>query len=104
MVFLTTIPTRRNDGSRVSQAELAGITKSLYDRFGGCTVQPGVTGHWIEAGRHYQDDNLLVTVACDSDRLAEAETVVRQIGRQLEQKAMWFEVRYFDGPRILRIE
>jgi hypothetical protein len=36
--------------------------------------------------------------------LAEAEEAVRRIGRQLGQKAMYFEVRYYDGIRFLRID
>lgn len=105
MVFITLIPTRRNDGSPVGHDEQQEILRGLWTRFGGLTIEGSVAGHWIDDrdGRHYQDECLRVSVACEPDRLAEAEAEVRAIGERLGQQAMYFEVRYFDGVRFLRM-
>jgi hypothetical protein len=106
MKWTTLIPIRRNDGRPVSRAELRRIKVSIWDTFNGATFDGPVTGHWIDAtdGRHYQDDSIRVTVVCENERLAEAEELVRQIGKRLGQKAMYFEVQYFDGVRFLRTD
>jgi len=103
--FITLIPTCRNDGSPVSEAEQQAILADLWQQFGGVTVESTATGHWLdtEGGQHYQDQSLKVSVACDSARIAEAEQAVIAIGLRLGQKAMYFEVQYFDGVRILKV-
>lgn len=55
----------------------------------------------MDGGRLYQDECLKVTVACTSDRLAAAEQMVRDIGRQLGQLAMYFEIDESAEIRIL---
>lgn len=106
MKWITLIPTSRNDGSLVDQAELNEIIKTVYVKFGGASVERITEGHWIDEtdNQHYQDYSLKLTVVCDSDRLPDAEQMVRQIGKQLDQKAMFFEVQYFDGGRFLRTD
>jgi len=105
MIFITLIPTRRNDGSAVSEAEQNAILTDLWNRFGGVTKEGLVEGHWIDTsdGKHYQDQSIKILVACESSRLREAEETVIEIGRQLDQRAMYFEVRYFDGVRFLDV-
>lgn len=106
MVFATIIPTSLNDGSPVSPAELSQITRTLWERFGGATMEGQVEGHWVDeqTGQHYQDTGIKVSVATSRERLGEAIETVKEIGRQLDQKAMFFEVRYYDGVQILRID
>jgi hypothetical protein len=106
MIFTTLIPTRFNDGSSVPPATLEDVKRGLWVKFGGVTIEGLVQGHWIDTadGRHYQDESIKVTVACDAERLAEAEAEVRDIGRRLKQIAMYFEVRYFDGVRFLQTD
>jgi hypothetical protein len=106
MTFTTILPKQRNDGTRVSRKEMNAILRSLREQFGGVTVEGEVEGHWVDPadGKPYSERSLKVTVACDRERLHEAEDAVRDIGRQLGQKAMYFEVRYYDGVGILRIE
>jgi hypothetical protein len=103
MKWTTLIPLKRNDGRRVSRRELREIQTSIWSRFGGASFEGPVDGHWIDHadGRHYQDDSLRVCVVCENERLAEAEALVRDIGRRLGQEAMYFEVQYFDGVRFL---
>lgn len=106
MRFTTIIPIRRNSGSKVSQAELQGIYDRLTARFGGMTQEGRTRGQWIDPkdGRLYRDEGWKVSVVCDNEQLADAESVVRKIGKQLGQKAMYFEVRDFDGVRFLQIK
>lgn len=105
MKFTTFIPTRRNDGSLISQTEHQEILRDISKRFGGVTIEGTVDGHWVDEndGEYHRDENLKVTVACQSERLYEAEQLIRDIGRRLNQKTMYFEVREYDGVRFLRI-
>jgi hypothetical protein len=78
---------------------------ALATQFGGATNEGRTLGHWIDPAdsQHYRDEGLMISVVCDNGRLSEAEGAVRQIGAQLGQKAMYFEVRDFDGVRFLRL-
>ncbi|HQU44454.1 MAG TPA: hypothetical protein PK867_16660 [Pirellulales bacterium] len=106
MKFTTIIPTYRNDESPVVDAELDEILLALATQFGGATNEGRTIGHWIDPvdGRHYRDEGLLISVVCENERLAEAQAAVLEIGKRLGQKAMYFEVRDFDGVRFLRLE
>lgn len=105
MNFVTLVPMARNDGSEISAAELNAILAGLWQSFGGCTIEGDVVGHWVDTrdGKHYVDRSMRVSIACDNSRLADAERAVLEIGRQLGQEAMYFEVRYFDGVRFLTV-
>ncbi len=90
----------------MSKRERNEIQSQIWSLFGGASFDGRVDGHWIDSsdGRHYQDESLRVMVVCENEQLAEAEQLVREIGRRLGQKAMYFEVQYFDGVRLLRTE
>lgn len=105
MKFTTIIPTYRNDGTRVDQAEIDQILFDLALQFGGWTHEGITVGHWVDPkdGTHYQDEGLKISVVCGNDQLSSAEAAVRQIGTQLGQRAMYFEIRDFDGVRFLEI-
>ena len=105
MRFTTIVPVRRNDGSRVGRRELQRLFDMLTEEFGGMTQEGKTKGQWIDPqdGKLYRDEGWKVSVVCDNAQLARAESVVRQIGEQLGQKAMYFEVRDFDGVRFLII-
>ena len=105
MKFITLIPTKRNDGSAVSSQEMLEILESLWSRFGGLQSEGPINGHWIDSqdGRHFRDECLRVTVACDNERLQEAQDAVVEIGKRLNQRAMYFDIQDFDGVRVLRI-
>ncbi len=106
MTFTTLIPKARNDGSRVSRKEINAILGRLRRQFGGFTVSPDYAGEWTDpaTGKVYADQSLKVTVGCHRERLREAADAVRDIGRQLGQVAMWFEVSGADGLEILDIQ
>jgi thiamine biosynthesis lipoprotein ApbE len=104
--FTTIIPIYRNDGSPVAETDLDEILLTLATQFGGATNEGRTLGHWIDPadGQHYRDEGLMISVVCDNAMLAEAEAAVRHIGVKLGQKAMYFEVRDFDGVRFLRLD
>jgi len=104
VIFSTLIPTHRNDGSKVAESETQEILAGLWTRFGGLTIDGIVTGHWIDPadGRHYRDESLKVTIACEPEQIGEAEKAVIEIGRRLGQLEMYFEVRDTD-VRFLKV-
>ena len=105
MQFVTYVPVRFNDGSPVPKSDLMSIVNRFCEKFGGASVVGPVQGHWIDgdSGLSYSDESLRIEVACSNDQYAEAEEFVLQIGREFQQEAMYFEVRYFDGVRILKV-
>ena len=88
--FITLIPIERNDGSAVGQAEVQGILQRFWQVFPGATIEGPVSGHWQDAGQHYQDQCMRVTVSCDNELLDQARQIIRDIGVRLGQKAMYF--------------
>jgi hypothetical protein len=103
--FTTLIPTTRNDGTAVKPSALARLIDSLWRPFGGMTNEGLVTGHRIDAdGTKFQDVCVKVAVECHRDRLPKALKAVRQIGRNLGQRAMYFEASGYDGVQIPRVE
>lgn len=106
MKWITLVPVNRNDGSKVDPIELQTILDSIWKTFGGSSVEGPITGNWVdpEDGQHYEDRCLRVTVICESSRLSEAEQLVKEIGKQLDQKAMYFEVHMTDDVHIIRTD
>jgi hypothetical protein len=105
MKFTTLIPTRRNDGTPVKEAEIERLIDSLWRPFRGGTREGIVTGYWIDDDEtEFTDLCEKVSVECDRDRLPEAIRAVKRIGRRLGQRAMYFEVAGYDGVQILRID
>ncbi len=105
MKFTTFIPSHRNDGTPVSEAELAAIQMELALQFGGATDEGPVKGMWLdEAGVMYRDTCRKLFVKCDDSRLVEVNDVVKSIGRRLGQKAMWIEFDFDDNAQIIDCE
>jgi hypothetical protein len=94
MKFVTLLPMSRNDGSAVSESEMDSLLGRIWETFGGCTIEGQVTGHWIDSqdGKHYQDTSLKVVVVIEPERIDEARELVREIGKQLGQIEMYFEL------------
>jgi len=102
--FTTLIPTTRNDGTAVKPSALARLINTLWRPFGGMTNEGLVTGYWMDEGIEFKDVCVKLSIECDRSRLPDAMKAVRQIGRKLQQRAMYFEVSGYDGVQILRIE
>ena len=106
MEVVTLIPTELNDGTPVSQKQLKGYLDQFAIRFGGCTCDGQVEEIWIDpkSGHRFDDTNVRVRVACEKSQLTDIREAVIQIGRELKQKVMYFEINYCDGIEILVID
>lgn len=103
MIVITRIPTHRNDRSRVSRRERREILNQVRDTFGGYSLEGPFRGAWIaDDGRVYEETSYRLEVMIEVDRLDDARELFQQIGRQLGQKAIYFEVR--DGGEIIDLE
>jgi hypothetical protein len=105
MKFTTLIPTRYNDGTRVPRQKLRAIIDRLVHQFGGCTNEGVAKGQWIDPAKGvlYRDETERISVVCDRTMLDEARAAVIEIGIELGQRAMYLEVRDYDGVQILEI-
>lgn len=100
------MPVRHGDGRKVSRKERADIIAEIWGKFGGLTVEGTTEGHWIDptTGKHYHDECWKLIIVAEPERWAEIERLIIEFGRRLGQEAMYVEVQYFDGVRILRVE
>ena len=98
------IPQTLNDGSPVSAELLSSISERLFQLFGGMTSEGIVNGIWTDAGIVYRDACERLFVVGDNVLLPEAIELIKTIGRELEQKAMYIEVEFYDGPQIITID
>jgi hypothetical protein len=105
MKFTTLIPTRFNDGKPVPKRQQRAIIDRLVRRFGGCTEEGLAKGQWIDPAKGvlYRDECERVSVVCDRIQLDEARATIIEIGAELGQRAMYFEVRDYDGVQILEV-
>jgi hypothetical protein len=105
MKITTLIPTRLNNGRRVSKATLLRYMDELTTQFGGCSEEGITKGQWIDPtdATRFRDESIRVSVVCDRILLNEARDAVIRIRTQLRQRAMYFEVRDYDGVQILEI-
>jgi hypothetical protein len=105
MKFTTLIPLWFNDGREVSADQLDAIIDGLVRQFKGCSDEGITKGQWLDPkeSRLYRDESRRVTVVCDNSQLWEAQKAVIKIGQQLGQRAMYFEVRDYDGVQFLEV-
>jgi hypothetical protein len=105
MKFTTLIPMYFNDGSAVPIDRLQAILRELAFQFGGCSDEGNTKGQWIDPADStlYGDECKRVSVSCDRNMLEEAKETVVRIGSELKQRAMYFEVRDYDGVQILEV-
>jgi hypothetical protein len=77
----------------------------LATQFGGCSDEGITKGQWIDPAdaARYHDECIRVSVVCNRVMLDEARTAVIEIGQALRQRAMYFEVRDYDGVQILEV-
>jgi hypothetical protein len=103
MLVITRLPTNRNDGSKVRRRELRAILNRVRDAFGGYTLEGPFQGAWVaDDGGTYEETSYRLEIVVAPERLAEARELFIDIGRQLGQRAIYFEVR--DGGEIIDLE
>jgi hypothetical protein len=94
MLVVSRIPTHRNDGSRVSKRERRTILSVVRDTFGGYSLEGPFEGAWVaDDGRVYEETSYRLEVLVPAERVSEARELFTQIGEQLGQRAIYFEVR-----------
>jgi len=91
---------RRNDGSRISQRERRAILTLVRDTLGGYSLEGPFEGSWVaDDGQTYDETSYRLEVVVPAARLHEARASFVRIGRQLGQRAIYFEVR--EGGEII---
>jgi hypothetical protein len=105
MRFTTLIPTHFNNANEVPEHQLRRFMYQLIRKFGGCSDEGITKGHWIDPADavYYYDECHRVSVVCDRIQLEDARKAVLRIGQALGKRAMYFEVRDYDGVQFLEV-
>jgi len=94
MLVVTRIPTHRNDGSKISKRERRAFLTLVRDTFGGYSLEGPFEGSWIaDDGQVYDETSYRLEVLVPPERVKEARELFRRMGKQLGQRAIYFEVR-----------
>lgn len=102
LLVITRIPTHRNDGAQISAAVRRDILRQVRDTFGGYTLEGPFQGAWVaDDGTVYEATSYRLEVIIEPGQLQVARELVIGIGKQLGQRAMYFEVR--EGGEIIDI-
>jgi hypothetical protein len=100
LLVITRIPTHRNDGTQISVAARRDILRQVRDAFGGYTLEGPFQGAWVaDDGTVYEETSYRLEVLIEPGQLQMARELVIGIGKQLGQRAMYFEVR--EGGEII---
>ena len=103
MLVITRIPTHRNDGSKIGTRERRAILTLVRDTFGGYTLEGPFQDAWMaDDGQTYEETSYRLEVVLATERLSEARALFSRIGKQLGQRAIYFEVR--EGGEIIDLE
>jgi hypothetical protein len=81
------------------------IIDELAVQFSGCSDEGITKGQWLDPkdAQLYRDESRRISVVCDNSLLWEAQQAVINIGKELGQRVMYFEVRDYDGAQFLEI-
>ena len=101
MKITTLLPLSDNHGQSFPEEVIENLLRSLTLQFHGCSTDGQVKGRSIDFGIEHKDVSLRVTIVCNKERLEEIRQRIIEIGRELGQMAMYFEVRDYDGVQIL---
>ncbi len=101
MIITTLLPLADNHGTPFSEGKIEAILNSLVSQFHGCSTDGTVDGRSLDAGHRHRDVSLRVTIVCDRERLEEIRERIAEVGRELGQISMYFEVRDYDGVQFI---
>ena len=104
MKCTTLIPMNGNDGKPVAEEVTEEVLAMVWEKFPDTTIDGQTQGRWEHEGTVYQDNCFKLVIACHNDRLFEVLELVKKIGKRLGQKAMYLEIQYYDGVRIISID
>jgi hypothetical protein len=103
MIVVTRLPTHRNDGSPVSEQELKRILSRVRKMFEGYALDGPSSGAWVATdGKVYEEESRKLEVLVAREKVNRARALFEQIGKQLGQRAIYFEVR--EGGEIIDLE
>ena len=101
MIITTLLPLADNHGVSFSEEKIEGILNSLVTQFHGCSTDGTVDGRSIDSGHRHRDVSLRVKIVCNRERLEEIRQRIVEVGRELGQMSMYFEVRDYDGVQFI---
>jgi hypothetical protein len=102
MIAVTRVPTHRNDGSKVTARELQGILRQIRNKFGGYSLEGPFRGAWTATdGDVYEEESYKLEVVVSRKRQKQVRQLFVSIGKQLGQRAIYFEVR--EGGDIIEL-
>src|SRR2546423_678874 len=94
MLVVTRIPTHRNDGSKISRRARRSILTLVRDAFGGYSLEGPFEGSWVaDDGRVYEETSYRLEVLIPPEQVSEARELFVRLGKELGQRAIYFEVR-----------
>ena len=94
MLVVTRIPTHRNDGSKISQRGRAPSCPSFVTRLEAIPWRVHSRVAWVaDDGRVYEESSYRLEVLVPPERVSEAREVFTRVGKELGQRAIYFEVR-----------
>jgi hypothetical protein len=103
MIAATRIPTHRNDGTPVSEKEINSILRRVRRMFNGYSFESPSCGAWVAVdGMVYEEESRKLEVVVSRERVTKAKALFKRIGKQLGQRAIFFEVR--EGGEIIDLE
>ena len=102
VIAVMRVPTHRNNGSKVSNRELQEILNRVLDEYAGFSLEP-YPGAWMASdGRVYRERSYKLEVVVSRRRLSRIRKLFMIIGKQLGQRAIYFEVR--EGAEIIDLD
>ena len=103
MIVVTRLPTHRNDGSKCSRREFRAILNRVRELFSGFTLEGPYEGIWVDDdGTVFEDTSYKLEVVVTRKQVHQARELFIEFGKQLGQRAIYFEVR--EGGEIIDIE
>ena len=82
---------------------MRGILNRVCDAFGGYTLEGPFQGEWVaDDGQRYEETSYRLEVIIAAEKVNEARELFMDIGTQLGQRAIYFEVR--EGGEIIDLE
>jgi hypothetical protein len=104
MLAITRIPTHRNDGSKINPRERRAFLTLVRDAFGGYSLEGPFQGAWVgDDGEVYEETSYRLEVLVPPERLSEARELFMNLGKQLGQRTIYFEVREGGGDNRPRL-
>jgi hypothetical protein len=92
MIAATRIPTHRNDGKAVCEREITSILQRVRRMFNGYSFESPSVGAWVAIdGKVYEEESRKLEVVVSRERVGQAKALFMRIGKQLGQRAIFFE-------------